>query len=98
MFRIMVVVFFLVVLCVLVGKLVDDFIFGMCDVNVEVLFVLIFVVDFVVVVDCKIDSVLNMFVVRGIFDENVEVNGDDNDEVDDCGDNMFFVDVLLVWV
>lgn len=80
------------VLCASVGELVDDFTSGVCDVNVEVLLVSTFVVDFVVVVDCKIDSVLNTFVVRGISDENVEVNGDDND----CGDNMSPVDVLLV--
>lgn len=96
--RTMAVVSLPAVLCASVGELVDDFTSGMCDVNVEVLLVSTFVVDFVVVVDCKIDSVLNTFVVRGISDENVEVNGDDNDEVDDCGDNMSPVDVLLVLV
>lgn len=80
--RTMAVVSLPAVLCASVGELVDDFTSGVCDVNV--------------VVDCKIDSVLNTFVVRGISDENVEVNGDDNDEVDDCGDNMSPVDVLLV--
>lgn len=85
--RTMAVVSLPAVLCASVGELVDDFTSGVCDVNVEVLLVSTFVVDFVVVVDCKIDSVLNTF---------VEVNGDDNDEVDDCGDNMSPVDVLLV--
>lgn len=50
-------------LCASVGELVDDFTSGVCDVNVEVLLVSTFVVDFVVVVDCKIDNVLDMFVI-----------------------------------
>lgn len=50
-------------LCASVGELVDDFTSGVCDVNVEVLLVSTFVADFVVVVDCKKDNVLETFVI-----------------------------------